>query len=76
MPRRPRRVRQNNTTGKSLLITINQKSSPKLKNISVYQNIKLAYLTSIPFLSEGRIMTVTKRGMGRGGRDSALDERG
>ena len=34
----------------------------RIKNISVYQNQKFSYITSIPFLSEGRIMIVTNVG--------------
>ena len=34
-------------------------SSPKLKNISLYQNKKSGYITSIPARQEGRIMIVT-----------------
>src|SRR4051812_7287369 len=42
-------------------------SSPKIKNISLYQNIDSAYMSRIPSRSEGRRPSY-QRGTGRGGR--------
>jgi hypothetical protein len=58
----------NGPTGKSLLKYRIKSQDPKLKIFLFTRISNQAYNTPIPFLLEGRIMTVTKRGMGRGGR--------
>jgi hypothetical protein len=68
-PRRLLRAgpRQIDPTGKSLLI-YRIVSSPKIKNISLFQKPETPYIIFIPSRSEGRIMIVRERGTGGGGR--------
>jgi hypothetical protein len=43
-------------------------SSPKIKNISLFQKIKTGYIFAHPVPPEGRIMIARIVGTGRGGR--------
>ena len=64
-------VRQSNPTGKSLLIFGNSVKPQNQKESKIFLfSFNANHFTSIaiPSREEGRIMTVTKRGMGCGGR--------
>src|SRR3954453_1241018 len=68
----PTKPRQTDPTGKSIPIYVSR-SSPEIKNISLLQKAKSAYITPIPSHSKGRRPS-SRRGAGCDGRGGCEDD--
>jgi hypothetical protein len=70
------RVRQSSPTGKSGSGFQKDVSSPKIKNISIFQKDEIGYIYRHPVPTRGASAIVTNVGRGAVDAEAATDERG